>query len=44
MARKSWKRNSDGATRAPAAPGGVFDRCCLRSGRYDGALRNDYWR
>ena len=29
---------------APAARGGVFKRCCLKSGRYDGALRNHYFQ
>jgi len=30
--------------RARAGPGGGFKRCCLRSGRFDGVLRQYYFR
>jgi hypothetical protein len=37
---KSWA----GTTSAPAAPLAAFKKCCMRSGRYDGAPQNHYNR
>jgi len=31
-------------TFAPAAPDAGFKRCCLKAGRYDGTLRNDFFQ
>jgi len=42
--RRCLRRNLAGATHVLADLGGVFSRCCMLSGQFDGALRNDYMR
>jgi hypothetical protein len=44
MATKNSSRSSDATTPVRAIPGGVLKNCCMPSGRYDGALRDDYFR
>src|SRR5262249_48134581 len=41
-ATSSSSRSSAATTCARAIPGGCFKRCCLKGGRYDGALRAYY--
>jgi len=43
MATKSYSRSSAETTRVPAAAEIAFKRCCLATGKFDGALRNDYF-
>src|SRR5262245_48538128 len=43
MAMSSLSRSSGAGICAHAAPGAGFKRCCLRSGRYDGAQRTYYF-
>jgi hypothetical protein len=40
----SFSKSSAGTTCARAAPGEDFKRCCLQSGRYDGAQRAYYFQ
>jgi hypothetical protein len=44
MAMSSSSRSSGATICALAAADRDFKRCCLRSGRYDGANRNHYFR
>ncbi len=44
MATRSCARSSGATTSARAAPTAAFRNCCLRTGRYDGALRKHYSR
>jgi hypothetical protein len=44
MAMSSLPRSSVATICARAAPDGDFKACCLRSGRHDGANRNDYFQ
>jgi len=44
METRSFARNSDATIRARAVQDAAFKNCCLRSGRYDGSLRNYYFR
>ena len=41
---KSFRKSSVAMTLAPVVQDAAFKRCCLRSGRYDGARRNYYFR
>jgi len=43
MAASSFIENSGAMTFARAAPGTGFKGCCMRSGRYDGSNRDDYF-
>jgi len=43
-AMSSWSKSSAATTFAHATRGGCFKRCCLKSGRFDGAERNHYFR
>jgi len=40
----SLPKSSAATTSARAVRGGYFKRCCMKSGRYDGAERNHYFR
>jgi hypothetical protein len=40
----SSSKSSAAKTSAHAVHGGCFKRCCMKSGRYDGAERNHYFR
>jgi pantothenate synthetase len=40
----SWARSSAATTYAPAAPDADFKACCMASGAYDGANRDDYFQ
>jgi hypothetical protein len=40
----SWSRSSGATICARAVRGDCFKRCCMKSGRYDGAERNYYFR
>jgi hypothetical protein len=44
MTMWNWSRSSVAMICARAAPDGDFKACCLESGRYDGANRNDYFQ
>jgi len=41
--KRNCSKNSGGMIFAHAAHGGCFKNCCLSTGRYDGALRDDYF-
>jgi len=43
-ATSSWARSSGATTCARAAPDADFKRCCMQSGRHDGANRDDYFQ
>lgn len=44
MATRNSKKSSDATIRVRAVQAAAFKNCCLRSGRYDGSLRNHYFR
>jgi hypothetical protein len=41
---RSWPRSSAQTTRARAAPGDGFKRCCRPTGSYDGVMGDHYIR
>ena len=41
--KRNSSRNLDARTFVHAAPGGDFKNCCLRSGAFDGELRNYFF-
>jgi len=43
-AMSNWSKSLAATTYVRAVHGGHFKRCCRKSGRYDGALRNHYLR
>ena len=43
-AGRNLLRSLAGTTPARAAPDVTFKKCCMRTGRYDGTLRNHYHR
>jgi hypothetical protein len=44
MATWNWSRSSAATICAHVAPDGDFKACCLESGGFDGANRNDYFQ
>jgi len=44
METRSYAKSWDGMILVHAVPGGYFKRCCMKSQKYDGELRNYYFR
>lgn len=44
MGTRNWSKSWGGTISVRVAPGGGFKRCCLKTRRYDGVLRDDYFQ